>query len=68
MNYKDKIMQLTTQQLMQVGGGNKTEAVDERAEDIVSSLAKIETASVKMTKHLQRLEEDFELVKNKVRR
>lgn len=60
-------MQLMTQQNMAYVSGGKVGTVNKRAEDIVSGLSKMENAAIKMSQQLERVEEDVELVKTKVR-
>ena len=61
-------MQLIAQQyIAQISGGTKVGTVSKRAEDIVNDLTKMNNFATKMSKQLERLEENFELVKTKAR-
>lgn len=57
---------ILTSAIAQISGG-KTEHVSYRAEDIVNGLTKIDTTATKFASQLDRLKEDFELVKLKAR-
>jgi hypothetical protein len=60
-------MQLISQQYTRQVSGGKADTVSKRAEDIVSDLKKVNNFAEKISEQLDRLEENFELVKNKAR-